>query len=175
MVIAILRPLPPDLVFRPSSTIKDLCIRLAIVDIAVIKAYVQSFSLLDYSCMVLCGIHNGLLTLVSHLHDSKTHEPFVAACIIMHATSEDFPMARLILQGNKALCWTLSKLIPPAALPYLEFNAEAKESLRDIPLAFALPQVGAVRGLLFDEDADTQNLGTEMGMLLSKWSALSTD
>ncbi|KAH6647133.1 putative C6 transcription factor [Truncatella angustata] len=175
LFIAILRPLQPDIIFDGKSSVKDLCIQYAISDLANMKKYVNNFSLNAYSCMVCCGAYNGLLTLSSHLYDRKTHIPFTTACAIIRATARDFPMARFILQAIKALCWTLKMPILPAAMQYLENLGAGKESLRDVPLAFALPQADAVRELLSDDDSDGQQLCSEMGVLLSKWSSLSIE
>lgn len=175
LFIAILRPLQPDIIFEKEMSVKDLCIQYATSDANNMKKYVDKFSLSTYSCMVLCGAYNALLTLSSHLYDPKTHMPFMIACVVIHATANDFPMARFILQGVKALCWTLKMPIPSLAAQYLENLGTGKESLRDIPLAFALPQVDAVRELLSDDDSDAQQLSGEMGVLLSRWSALSVD
>lgn len=139
------------------------------------ERYVECFSLQEYSCVALSGIYNSLLILVSHLHNPESHEGFVTACRLMRQTASDFPVARFILQGVRALAWTLKMPLPDAAIPLLKNLGGEKESWRDIPIAFVLPQADAIRELLADDSDGISELGGEMGTLLSKWSALSID
>ncbi|KAM5346953.1 hypothetical protein ACJ41O_009958 [Fusarium nematophilum] len=66
--------------------------------------------------------------------------------------------------------------VPPPAGQYLENLGVGKEDLRDIPLAFALPPAASVRQFLsVEEEEGGSGIGIEMGLLLSKWSALSVE
>ena len=175
VLISILRPLHRDTVFQGTSTAKDLCIEYSDRDTRTIELYAQQFSLKNYSCMVCCGVYNTALTVTSYLDDVKTHHIFARACRILRWIASDFPMARYILQGIKAMAWSLEVPIPSGATSFLEELGAGKDELRDVPLAFALPQSGTMRKLLADEGDDSSQMGVEMGLLLSKWSTLSID
>lgn len=81
-------------------------------------------------------------------------------------------MAGFILQGISALAWALKMRVPSKAESFIKKVKPEAEELRDILIAFALPQVEAVRALFVDDKADSGPLAVEMVSLLSKWSAL---
>ncbi|KAK7409390.1 hypothetical protein QQX98_008452 [Neonectria punicea] len=139
VLVSVLRPLPPDSIFDNRSSVKDLCIHYADIDTKVVEQYIRTFSLQDYSVMVLCGLYNAVLTVVPYLDDPRTHSVFFRATLMLRWTARDFPMARFILLGAKALAWTLKAQVPAEALPHLENLGPGKDELKDIPVALALP------------------------------------
>ncbi|KAK5991212.1 Notoamide biosynthesis transcriptional activator notL'-like protein [Cladobotryum mycophilum] len=182
VVFSIIRPLHPDTVFDQQAVAKNICIEAAQIDVTLMERYAENFTLAEYSCMAACGAYNAAMTLVSHLGtDARTHAIFSRACALLHKLAADYPMARFILHGIKALAWSLGVAVPVLAQPYLEDLGSGREELRDIPLAFALPQVAEVRKLLLDSSGDVgQDDGLdkteiEMGVLLSKWSSMSIE
>ena len=124
--------------------------------------------------MTLCGLYNAILILVESLGDVQVHDAFTEACMMIRKTAYDFPMAKFILQGVLALAWSLNVAVPARAVPCFQNLGAGKEELRDIPLAFVLPQTESVRHLLGQEEEAPEGL-IEMGMLLSKWSVLSIE
>lgn len=169
-----MRPPSPSTVFEHQFIAKDICIQAACADITLVEKYIEHFSLSEYSCMVVCGIYTAVMTLVSHLEDDTTHGVFSQACRMLRRMARDHRMASFVLQGVKALAWSLELPLPALAQPFLEDFGSGKEELRDIPLAFALPQAAAVRKI-FSGVAEDDLEGIELGDLLSRWSTLSID
>ncbi len=156
------------------ATAHDLLIHCVRTDAAVSRRYIDTFGLSEYTCMVLCGMYNAVLILVEKLGDATVHDVFVQVCSMLRLTATDFPMASLILQGVMAMAWSLKVAIPARALPYLQNLGSQKDALRDIPLAFAIPETVVVRSMLANHGDDAADLA-EMGRLLSKWSDLTID
>jgi hypothetical protein len=173
--ISILRPLAPNVEFEELVTVKKLLLGLARTDVALSERYVNQFTLRDYSCQVLCGLYNTLFTLVPHLDDPMTHQPFAKACLIMRQTAFDYPMACFILQAVEAFAWINKISIPGIAAPYFEDLGIKKEDLVDMSLGFPLPQTDAVRLILAKNNDESRRLGIEMSRLLTKWGGLSID
>jgi hypothetical protein len=136
------------------------------------EKYITLWPLEDYSNLVIAGVYATSMTLVSLLHDRNVHEIFGRACAILYYTAQHFPLCRYILEGLKALAWSLKLTLPPKVLQYIENVGLARENYRDIPLAFAIPQHDSIRGILSGGDDDLAETSTQLGGLLSKWSAI---
>ncbi|KAM0415639.1 hypothetical protein ACHAPT_013411 [Fusarium lateritium] len=177
VLISILRPLSPEIIFENELSVKDLCLQCAETDTLVMEQYMQNFSLNDYSCMALCGPYNTVLTVARHLDDATARDMFSRASMILHCAAGDFPMVKFILQGVKVMAWAMGFRLPAEAKQYFKDLGSGKEELKDIPLAFTLPPAAAVREFLSGEEEEGVDSasGIEMGLLLSKWSALSID
>lgn len=148
----------------------------AVVDVDNMEAFVAKYTLREYSCMNLCGSYNSLLVMAFNLDDASVHKDFARACRLIHLSVQDFPMARFILQGIKALAWSTGMALPEAAKPFFENLGDSKDSLRDVPVAFALPEMTDMRRLLTDSEGDpAARRARDMGTLLSRWSTLSVD
>ncbi|PHH93301.1 hypothetical protein CDD83_8000 [Cordyceps sp. RAO-2017] len=176
VIISIFRSLHRATVIDLNSGIEagEVLVQCAITDVTLSRRYIQQFTLAEYSCMALCGLYNAVLILVESLGDVRKHGTFVDACRMMRLTACDFPMARFILQGILAIAWSLNVAVPARAFPYLQSLDGGKEELRDIPMAFALPQADTIRSLLAEDGEEAGSL-VEMGALLSKWSTLSIE
>lgn len=157
------------------TTVNEILFQCAVFDVGLSDRYVREFGLSEYSCMVFCGMYNSILLLVERLSDARVHETFTRVCALIRKTATDFPMAGLILQGVAAIAWSLKFAIPPDALPYLENLGSKKDDLRDIPLAFAIPDTALVRSMLTESGDEGSADLAEMGKLLARWSAFTID
>ncbi|KAG5987782.1 hypothetical protein E4U43_004946, partial [Claviceps pusilla] len=136
--------------------------------------FVRVYTLRDYACVNICGAYNSILILVFHMADPAVHALFAKASRLILHTGGDFPMSRFILHGIKAMSWSLKVALPPEARPYYEDLGSRKESFRDIPISFALPEQNHVRRMLTDSSV-RRGKAEDMGTLLSKWSAMSIE
>jgi hypothetical protein len=137
------------------------------------EQYFKTFSFRDYSPMALRGLYNILLSITGHLQDPGTHDVFVRACRLMVISAADYPMCRFILQGIKAMAWSLKVRLPPESTPYFENLGGSREDLLDVPVGFVLPTDSGRR--LLSDKATGEMPGIELGKLLSEWSRLSID
>ncbi|KAF5018796.1 hypothetical protein F66182_9214 [Fusarium sp. NRRL 66182] len=176
VLISILRPLDPGTIFEDGMSAKRLCIQLAGIDTGIVEQYIESFTLRDYSCMACCGLYNSIITLAAHLDDPAARIVFVKASMMLRCIERDYPMAKYILQGIQAMAWAMGFELPTESRQYFKALGTGKEELQDMPLGFTLPSAGSVRELLSaDDENDGSQMGIEMGLLLSKWSALSVE
>ncbi|KAG5981442.1 hypothetical protein E4U55_002946 [Claviceps digitariae] len=159
-------PLDPLTEIEPGLTAKALCLTYCKVDIDNMERFVCVYTLRDYAY---------ILTLVFHMADPTVHSLFAKASRLILRTGGDFPMSRFILQGIKAMSWSLKVALPPEARPYYENLGSRKELFRDIPISFALPEQNHVRSMLMDSSAAQRGRAEDMGTLLSKWSAMSIE
>ncbi|KAG5945456.1 hypothetical protein E4U53_006704 [Claviceps sorghi] len=174
VLISILRPLHPLTEIEPGWTVKALSLNYCKVDIDNMERFVRVYTLRDYACINICGVYNSILILVFHMADPAVHALFAKASWLILQTGRDFPMSRYILQGIKAMSWSLKVALPPTARPYYENLGSKKEAFRDIPISFALPEQNHVRRMLADASVQ-KGRGEDMGTLLSKWSAMSIE
>jgi hypothetical protein len=123
--------------------------------------------------MIVNALYNTAWTLVCLLYDPNTHELFTRTCFLLRWTARDIPVSDYVLQGLKALAWSLKQRIPQTALPYLDPAGATPVDTTDVPMALALPQHREIQEILSDDDSDSSNMGEELGSLLSKWSAMS--
>ncbi|KAG6019116.1 hypothetical protein E4U41_003392, partial [Claviceps citrina] len=183
VLTSILRPLHPLTEIEPGWTARALCLNCCRVDLDNMERFVDTYTLRDYACINICGAYNSILILVFHLADPAVHELFAKASRLILRTGDDFPMSRFILQGVKALSWSLKVALPPAARPYYDDLGGRKEALRDLPISFALPEQNTVRRMLTSPSASASasapapggRRAEDMGTLLSKWSAMSIE
>ena len=175
VMISIVRPLDAHAIIEPGWTRKDLCLSYCRNDVENTEQFLDVYTLREYSCATLCGIYNAILILAYHLDDQTTHDLFTRSCRIIRLTAGDYPMARFILQGIKAVTWDQGVPIPPAAQEYFEDLGSSKETLRDVPMGLALPESGNVRRHLADagDTESSEKIATDMGTLLAKWSAMA--
>jgi hypothetical protein len=115
--------------------------------------------------------------MVALLDDPRTHDGFARACKIIDASARDFPISTYTLQGIQALAWVLKVKIPAPAVTYLENTNEAvgEKELRDLPVALRIPYLDAGGNLARQDGRDVTAQGAELGVLLSKWSAMSLE
>ncbi|KAK2603543.1 hypothetical protein QQS21_004312 [Conoideocrella luteorostrata] len=174
VLISILRPLNPLTEIEPGWTAKALCLHYCKIEIDNMERFVEIYTLRDYACINICGAYNSILILVFHMNDPAVHEMFTKASRLILQTGADFPMSRFILQGIKAMSWSLKISIPPPARQYYFNLGKEKSEFRDIPISFALPEQNNVRKLLTDSSRPKGRV-EDMGTLLSKWSAMSIE
>ncbi|KAG6138862.1 hypothetical protein E4U38_000209 [Claviceps purpurea] len=172
VIISILRPLPPLTEIEPGMTAKALCLSCCKIDTDNMDCFVRTYSLHDYTILTLCGVYNSILILVFHMADPAAQPLFAEASRLILDTSNDFPMSRFILQSIKAMSWRLKVPLPAAARPYYDNLGNAKESLRHVPISFALPAQTQVQKVLTHSSAQ-KGRAEDMGTLLTKWSAMS--
>ena len=139
------------------------------------EQYFREWRFADYSPMAVCGFYNPSLTLASMLDDTRSHDLFTRACFMLHQTSRDYPMSKMILQGLQALAWSLKQTIPPAALRCIASVNAPKEDLQDVPLGFIIPQHDEVLLLLAADDKESAQIGAQLGALITKWSRQSIE
>jgi hypothetical protein len=139
------------------------------------ESYVRKWRFKDYSSMAVCGFYNPSLTLTSMLQDPRSHDLFTRACFALRQTARDYPMSRFILQGLQALAWSLKQPIPPSAQRWIDSVGSQKDELRDVPMGFVIPQYDEIRQLLSDDEHDSSQIGSELGTLISKWSAMTIE
>ncbi|KAH7202425.1 hypothetical protein DER44DRAFT_787234 [Fusarium oxysporum] len=126
--------------------------------------------------MALCGLYNSVGTVAAYLDDPAARSTFVKASMMLHQIGRDFPMARFILQGIQAMAWASVFALPTEASQYFKELGAGKEEVLDIPIAFTLPSAASVRQLLSaDSGENSLEMGTEIGLLLSRWSSLLVD
>jgi hypothetical protein len=138
-----------------------------------IELLVEKYTLREYSSFSLSGLYNALLVMVYHLDDASTHDSFASCCRLLRLMINEFPVASFILQGAKAIAWSLGVPIPPQAKPFFQNLAESKDSLRDVPLGLVLPKLADVQSASTDGDETSPRVTSDISTLLSKWSAIS--
>lgn len=143
--------------------------------VELLDQYVQTWPLVEYTYTVVCCTNSVALALVPVLDDTRTHDMFARACGIIDASARDFPISTYVLQGIRALAWAMKVNIPPAAAPYLETTSEAlgEQELRDLPVALRIPYLDAAGNVMLGDQNDVTAQGAELGVLLSRWSAMS--
>src|ERR1700749_1594591 len=103
VAFSILRPLPPDFIFRANTSIREMCIRHCRSTRDTLVGYFQTFSTSEYSCMVMNALYNALITLLSLLDDPATHDLFSQFCALIYSTLRYFHTTKLVLHGVHAL------------------------------------------------------------------------
>jgi hypothetical protein len=143
--------------------------------VELLDRYVQTWPLVEYTYTVVCCTNNVALALVPVLDDTRTHDMFARACKIIDASARDFPISTYVLQGIQALAWAMKVNIPAAAAPYVENTNDAfgEQELRDLPVALRIPYLDAAGNVTPDDGRNATAQGAELGVLLSKWSAMS--
>lgn len=159
------------------TTVKDLIIEACRSTTTAMELYVHSHPpSRDYSCMILAALYTPAITLTSYLHDHFVHVMFNSNVVMLKYVSRRFAAARLMLQGLRALAWFMKMPIPEqakACFEGLEDGAHGREDLRDVPTQVALPQYEEIRDILSDDGPDQTDMAYHLGMLISKWSAMS--
>lgn len=173
IIISAIRPLNSTLhLHYTECTVKELVLKVCDHTAHVIQKFLTYYKPLDYSCMLICGAYNIALALIPYLADTRSHFAFGHACYILHFVSPSYPMIGFIFKGLEAMAWSLKVEIPANAVEYLAEAKIAKDLLMDVPMSFSFPLDEEIRQSLFSEQQDP-GIGTELGMLLSKWSRLS--
>jgi hypothetical protein len=144
-----------------------LIIRTCESSILLIERYAQTYQLKQYSSILLAALYWSSITLVPYLSDSRVHDVFTTNCILLRCTTADFALAGVILQGILALAWMLKVQIPESAEPQFE-GMGAKEALRDVPVAFALPRYHEISNAICGGMPRSQNPSRQLGTLLSR-------
>lgn len=125
----------------------------------------------------MCCANNISLAMVPLLDDARIHGAFARACRLIDAAARDFPIATYVLQAIQALAWTLKVKIPAAAAPYLESTADplGEKDLRDLAVALRIPYLDTAGNVAPRYGRDGAAQGAELGILLSRWSAMSLE
>ncbi|KAH7176443.1 hypothetical protein EDB81DRAFT_706866 [Dactylonectria macrodidyma] len=171
VLTALLHPLTPSTVFDNGFQVRDLVIRYAHIDTKILEQHLETFPLVDYSCMTLNGLLNAALAVVPHLRETNTHEIFCNATSMLQRSFGDFPFTKFVLLGIKALAWAFKVPLPAEAVQtFQELSTDIE--LADITLCIAVPPNESVRKLL-SMDSNGRSV-IEIGDLLTKWRDLST-
>lgn len=177
VAISILRPLHRGTIFgHQGESVRDLFFQHCQTTVGLLDQYVQNWPLVEYTYTVVCCTNSVALALVPVLDDTRTHDMFARACEIIDASSRDFPISTYVLQGIQALAWVLKVKIPPTAAAHLESSASdgiGEQELRDLPVALRIPYLDVAGNVAPGDGKDAAAQGAELGVLLSKWSAMS--
>lgn len=178
IALAILRPLPPGThLIGPSGgaeSVKNLCIERCVVDVELSQQFMRATKSKIWSGVVIHGVLNAALTLVPFLSESRTHEAFTMACVMLRTAANDFPMLILILKGVRELAGKLKQTIPSVARHCFEEMESSRESLTDAPGTFAMPHSEGSRNIL-SENEQSSEMGGELSSLISRWARLSLE
>lgn len=110
-----------------------------------------------------------LLLLDTH---PRAHKPFVQSCRFFHNTSRHWPACDAVLKGLKAVSQQTGTTLPQACELYLE-GANKDGKLDDFPLTWRVMEETEMTEILSDDARDSEPIGVELGLLISRWSAHS--
>jgi hypothetical protein len=111
------------------------------------------------------------VSMVSNLERKRTSQaPFIEACRHLYAMSGNFPVAKALLTGLRALAMQLKVQLPKACLQYFKDMNLPVEHDDDVPISFVIPHQAEMADLLPDEVPDNGFVGVELGKIISKWS-----
>jgi hypothetical protein len=102
----------------------------------------------------------------------QVHSPFVQSCRFFSITSHHWPACNAVLRGLKAVSQQTCTPLPAACELYLA-GAAVEGKVDDFPLTWRIIEEEQINEILWDEQQDSEPLGTELGQLISKWSAQS--
>ncbi|KAL0940087.1 Nitrogen assimilation transcription factor nirA 5 [Colletotrichum truncatum] len=167
VIMSIFRPLKPDYHLPEDGYVGDLLLAYCERSIAGIEEYERALTLRDCSSMILIPLFNASVTLARLLRRQKTPDLFARACRLIRDRVDDFPCARLFLQGLLAMAAESGDEIPTVAKQHFEGLQLNEGVLRDVPISFVVPSYEDGRGGLERCDA-----GVQLGYLISNWSSL---
>ncbi|PHH59346.1 hypothetical protein CDD82_2507 [Ophiocordyceps australis] len=176
VAISILRPMHGKTLFNKAQHLfaGDMLIACAMADVNMSKQYIDTFRLVDYSAMLLCGVYNAALIFVASLDEPRATHGFVRACHMVRQIARHMPVARCVLKAIMAMAWSLDFAIPARSLPYFQGLQGVANGLADIPIAFAVPSSKALPSTAEGEQEGRLEL-TDMGKLLARWNAIAFD
>jgi hypothetical protein len=98
-------------------------------------------------------------------------------CALLSRYTRDFALARYIMQALKTVAVRLGLPLPDGVLSRFRDLKLTAAELADVPAAFVLPAHAEMWDVIYEEglgveESGVQQMGVEMGELLSQWSDL---
>jgi hypothetical protein len=178
LALNLFRPLDPNhsLPDEPGTS-GLLCLHHCKRTLETSERYWEAWPADDYSIMNLYPLYHVAITLLHMLHDEQSHDLFDRVCALLARYTKDFALARYIMQALKTVAVRLGLPLPDGVLSrFRDLNLTAAE-LADVPAAFVLPAHAEMWDVIYEEglgveEPGVQQMGVEMGELLSQWSDL---
>jgi hypothetical protein len=130
----------------------------------------------DYSIMNIYPLYHVAITLLHMLRDNQSHDLFERVCALLARFAGDFPLARYILQALKSVAIRLRLPLPSGSESFFRELKLSAAELADVPAAFVLPAHAEMWDVLYEDEGPEENgvqqMGIEMGELLSQWTNL---
>ncbi|KAK4198277.1 hypothetical protein QBC40DRAFT_179057, partial [Triangularia verruculosa] len=179
---SIVRPLHPSTEIQPNYPAKTILLELCAVDVHIVETYTRLWTLKEYSPMFLCSLWSVTLTLLSHFDDPRAPGLFTRACVPLRIIQKDLAAVSIVMQGMLAMAWKTKQKIPEEARPYFAGLEEKRKELGEgVPYEFSLPlppagqRVAGENGDEEDDELEDGAIGTDVAVLLQKWSAVTID
>jgi len=178
-VVNLFRPLDTLDISLPHSSedSRDICIEHCarmMAELQEIEAYYASevasgFVGVVYVCYVV-GV-----SMASNLDRNEgSQTPFVEACRHLYAISWNYPVAKALLTGLRALAMQLKVSLPESSLQYFKDMHLAVKHEDDVPISFVIPQQAELADMLPGDISDNGFVGVELGKIIAKWSKSMT-
>ncbi|KAH6677869.1 hypothetical protein F5X68DRAFT_264025 [Plectosphaerella plurivora] len=180
VLLAIFRPLHHDVSLPNSSlgTAGDVCFSCCEAGILGAERVERDFQLQQqgYSVVITYPLYSAAITLVSMLEHPRVAPLFTRVCRLLAEMQDDYLLTAFCLHGVKAMAEKMGLPIPPATRPYFTDLRVGQAQLQDVPISFVLPGWDDMTEFLSHDGgiAQEEGLGVEMGMLITKWNAMST-
>lgn len=171
-VIGVLQRLNPELLMDDVDTVREISYRLCTIDVDNMERFSQLWPYREYSGMVFPGPYNAIMTMTPLLDDPRSHRTFNRAAALLYYTSIELNMPRVVLRAVQVMSWVLKVKIPHGAVTYFDNLGRPTDDPEDVPMSFVLPDQAKLRELLEDE-GDTSEMGTAIGVLIQKYNRLS--
>jgi hypothetical protein len=178
LALNLFRPLDPNqrLLDEPGTS-GLLCLHHCKRTLETSERYWEAWPADDYSIVNLYPLYHVAITLLHMLHDEHSHDLFERVCVLLSRYTKDFTLARYILQALKTVAVRLKLPLPDGVLSRFRDIKLTAADLADVPAAFVLPAHAEMWDVIYDEgqtleEPGVQQMGVEMGELLSQWTDL---
>jgi len=145
------------------------------LDTELMERYFGTWASDEYSSMAFLGPLNSGTALMPLLPEEGARQLFPRICRLMHNLASRMPIARYVLRGWQAACWSRKLEIPGPAKPYLlnlpgGSEEQAQMKLEDVPTNLVVAHVPNFEPELAGKWDDG-----ELGFLLKQWSEMSLE
>jgi hypothetical protein len=178
LALNLFRPLDPNhsLPGEPGTS-GLLCLHHCKRTLETSERYWEAWPADDYSIMNIYPLYHVAITLLHMLHDEQSHDLFDRVCALLSRYTKDFALARYIMQALKTVAVRLGFPLPDGVLSRFRDLKLTAAELADVPAAFVLPAHAEMWDVIYEEglgveESGVQQMGVEMGELLSQWSDL---
>jgi hypothetical protein len=178
LALNLFRPLDPNhsLPDEPGTS-GLLCLHHCKRTLETSERYWEAWPADDYSIMNIYPLYHVAITLLHMLHDEQSHDLFDRVCALLSRYTKDFALARYIMQALKTVAVRLGLPLPDGVLSRFRDLKLTAAELADVPAAFVLPAHAEMWDVIYEEglgveESGVQQMGVEMGELLSQWSDL---
>jgi hypothetical protein len=178
LALNLFRPLDPNhsLPDEPGTS-GLLCLHHCKRTLETSERYWEAWPADDYSIMNIYPLYHVAITLLHMLHDEQSHDLFDRVCALLSRYTKDFALARYIMQALKTVAVRLGFPLPDGVLSRFRDLKLTAAELADVPAAFVLPAHAEMWDVIYEEglgveESGVQQMGVEMGELLSQWSDL---